>query len=179
MSTQPDRIASWVWVTTLLVFFAFIGFIYYVSTQPADEGFDIVKQQAKQSLHKLNKKSQNANAKLKDKANRYDFYKLLEKQSVDVKNNKHYKSTPKSSKLPYQYQLQVASFRSQADADKLRAELILEGMHAYATVKEVKGNKWYRVMVGPFDNRSKLNLAQDKLAAKNISALVIKEDLNQ
>ncbi len=177
MSQQQDSIATWVWITTPLVFFAFVGFIYYLSTQPTEEAFPIIQQQAKEALKTLDSKSKIANQQIKDKAKRYDFYKLLEKKSVDVKNNKHYKSTPKSSKLTYQYQLQVASFRSQVDADKLRAELLLEGMHAYASVKDVKGNKWYRVMVGPFSNRSKLNQAQDKLAAKNISALVLKEDL--
>lgn len=176
MSKKQDSIATWVWIVTPILSLAFLGFIYFLSTQPADDEQIAIKGEAQKVLKSLNKKSKESTKKIQKEISRYDFYKLLEKQSVDVKDNKNYTSTPKSTELDYEYHLQVASFRSQNDADRLRAELILEGMDAYQQIREVKGNTWYRVMIGPFTNRSRLNKAQDVLASKNISALVLKED---
>lgn len=179
MSKKQDSIATWVWIVTPVLSLAFLGFIYFLSTQPADDDASLVQGEAKNVLKNLNKKGKESTKKIKKEISRYDFYKLLEKQSVDVKDNKNYKSTPKSAELDYEYHLQVASFRSEADADRLRAELILEGMNAYQQTRKVKGKAWYRVMIGPFKNRSKLNHAQDVLASKNISALVLKEDFKK
>jgi len=50
-----------------------------------------------------------------------------------------------------------------------------------ATVEQVdvKGRPYYRVMVGPFNNRSKMNKAQDILANHRITALVIKKPIGK
>ena len=44
---------------------------------------------------------------------------------------------------------------------------------------EINGNTWFRVYVGPFTDRSKLNKAQDMLVARSISPLVLKEPLKK
>ena len=70
--------------------------------------------------------------------------------------------------------IQVASFNRVADADRLRAELILNGLpNTEIQSVDVTGKgTFHRVMVGPFDHRPSLNKAQDTLAKLNYQVLV-------
>ncbi|HCM05652.1 MAG TPA: hypothetical protein DIC30_06545 [Oceanospirillales bacterium] len=109
----------------------------------------------------------------------YDFYKLLENSDVPVPKaeDSHYQSTPKTDVAKYEYTLQAASFRSSEQADSLKVTLILENLNTAIEEVDVKGTQYFRVMVGPFINRSKMNKAQDILANHRINALVIKKPI--
>lgn len=106
---------------------------------------------------------------------RFEFYKMLPKSEVKTEQVDVYKSTPKDAKMQYRYLLQAGSFRKAADAERMRAKLILMGMPNAKTSKSTGQNgTWYRVRVGPFDNRSLLNRAQDKLVRQQIQPMEIK-----
>lgn len=49
-----------------------------------------------------------------------------------------------------QYLIQVAAFKQQSDADKLRAELIMQGFRATLSPYKSSTATWYRVEIGPF-----------------------------
>ena len=178
MSEGGSKIPKWVWITTPTLAVAFIGFILYLSTIPAGNELDAVKGDAKKALQIGVDKAKEEAAKKVDKPS-YDFYKLLENQTVEVPEVEEYHSTPKDAEEKYQYLLQVGSFRSGDDAERLRASLLREGMDAYQKKAEINGNTWFRVYVGPFTDRSKLNKAQDMLVARSISPLVLKEPLKK
>ena len=89
----------------------------------------------------------------------------------------HYKSTPKTDVAKYQYNLQAASFRTSEQADRLKVQLILENLSASIEEVSVKGTPYYRVMVGPFTDRSIMNKAQDVLANHRINAIVFKKPI--
>lgn len=172
MSDSSSRIPRWVWVVTPMLAIAFLGFILYLTTIPAGSELEAVKGDAKKALqHGVDKMKESAKETPKPS---YDFYKLLENQTVDVPKVEAYKSTPKED-VKYEYRLQAGSFRSQEDAERLRASLILEGMDAYRQEASVNGTVWHRVYVGPFSDRSRLNKAHDLLVARNISPLELKE----
>lgn len=174
MADNGSNIPKWVWVITPTLAVAFLGFIIYLTTIPPGDEAKAVKGDA-QKVFQEGKKKMQETAKETPKPN-YDFYKLLENQTVDVPKVDAYKSTPKTeSNVKYEYRLQAGSFRSEADAERLRASLILEGLTAYRQASEVNGNTWHRVFVGPFTDRSKLNRAHDMLVARNISPLELKE----
>ncbi len=106
---------------------------------------------------------------------KYEFYELLPKSEVNPDLVAAYKSTPRDAKLDKNYLLQAGSFRNEADAEKMRAQLILSGLTNVKTDKsEGTNGTWYRVRLGPFDNRSAMNQAQDKLAKLKISAMEIR-----
>ncbi|MCW4628923.1 MULTISPECIES: SPOR domain-containing protein [Marinomonas] len=67
--------------------------------------------------------------------------------------------------------LQAASFRNLEDADRLRAQLILSGLVEASVRKTMDKDDqaWYRVILGPYDSRSKMNRAEDKLVSLSIS----------
>ena len=108
---------------------------------------------------------------------RFEFYEMLKKSEVETTKVDVYKSTPKDTKTQHKYLLQAGSFKIKADAERMRAQLILLGLPNVHTdtSKNKDGSIWYRVRVGPFDNRSRLSKAYDKLVQQNIQPLRIKQ----
>jgi len=74
-----------------------------------------------------------------------------------------------------QYFLQAGSFRKQADADKVRAQIILLGQSVKVESGTVKEETWYRVLVGPFSNREQLTGAQKQLASAGFGNLLLQQ----
>lgn len=74
-----------------------------------------------------------------------------------------------------QFFLQAGSFRKQADADKVRAQIILLGQSVQVESGTVKEDVWYRVLVGPFSNRDQLTTAQKQLAGSGFSNLLLQQ----
>ncbi len=108
---------------------------------------------------------------------RFEFYEMLEKSEVETSQVDAYKSTPKDPKSQSKYLLQAGSFKLKADAEKMRAQLILLGLPNVHTntSKNKDGTLWFRVRVGPFESRSHQAKAYDKLVQQNIQPLRIKQ----
>lgn len=108
---------------------------------------------------------------------RFEFYEMLKESEVETSTVNAYKSTPKDAKTQHKYLLQAGSFKAKADAERMRAQLILQGLpNVHTDISKSKdGSTWYRVRLGPFDNRSRLSKAYDKLVQQNIQPLRIKQ----
>lgn len=79
------------------------------------------------------------------------------------------------SKVPGNYLLQAGSFRSAPDADKVRANIILLGLPARVeSIKNDKGETFYRVYVGSFDTLDAMKNAQATLSKNKINAVTVK-----
>ncbi len=108
----------------------------------------------------------------------FDFYKLLPSfQVVIPSQDKEIRSgdVPGPVSQPGTYILQVGSFQSYAEADKLKANLALMGVES--SIQQVKvnnGSTWNRVRIGPIQSLSQLNALRAKLAHNHIEPLVIK-----
>ena len=74
-----------------------------------------------------------------------------------------------------QFFLQAGSFRKEADADRVRAQIILLGQAVSVESGTVKDETWYRVLVGPFSNREQLTTAQKQLAGSGFSNLLLQQ----
>lgn len=182
MSESISRIPKIVWLVTPLLALAFVAFLFYLKTVPSGDELDAVKGDAKKVLQTgVRRAKEEAKKEIEKQAAKpaYDFYKLLEDSEVPVPKaeDSHYQSTPKSDVAKYQYTLQAASFRSHEQADSLKVKLIMENLMSSIEQVDVKGSPYYRVMVGPFTDRSKMNKAQDILANHRINALVIKKPI--
>jgi cell division protein FtsN len=81
--------------------------------------------------------------------------------------------------LATQYFLQAGSFRKQADADKVRAQIILLGQSVQVESGTVRDETWYRVLVGPFASKDQLGAAQKQLAASGYSNLLLQQRQNR
>lgn len=74
------------------------------------------------------------------------------------------------------FTLQAGSFKSQAEAERRKAKVAMQGLPArvqQVTVKE--GQVWYRVVVGPFKGKDNSEKAQGSLRGEGIDSLLVKE----
>ncbi|CAD5105755.1 SPOR domain-containing protein [Zestomonas carbonaria] len=74
-----------------------------------------------------------------------------------------------------QYFLQAGSFRKQSDAEGVRAQIALLGQSVKLESGKVREETWYRVLVGPFNNREQLTQAQKQLAGNGFSNLLLQQ----
>lgn len=110
---------------------------------------------------------------------RFEFYTLLPNQEVMPGSRPapaQPAATPAKPEEGPAFLLQAGSFRSEAEADKRRAAILLLGM----PVKVVKvagkpGESWYRVVVGPFKGKQAASDARASLKGSGVEALVIKQ----
>ena len=64
------------------------------------------------------------------------------------------------------YWMQVASFRKQQDAERMKASLIIKGFEAHVSAVTQQHTNWYRVVMGPFASKIDAQHAQGILARR-------------
>lgn len=109
---------------------------------------------------------------------RFDFYDVLPNYEVIITENEERvdDATPaaKVSK-PGIYVLQTGSFRRFADADRMKAELALQGIESSIQRITIGDDQVYhRVRIGPETDLKKVNDLRTRLRQQNIDALLIR-----
>jgi len=170
-SPPPKRkTAWWLWLLVPAILMAFIyGLtqLNQVAPKPKPRPVEKIKVTPKPAPTQTP-----AEVKLKPapKKDTFEFYQILQDSKVDTSHVDAYQSTPRGEQDFY-YMLQAASFRSAEDADRMRARLIISGLVETSVRKTIgKGEQaWYRVVLGPYQSRSKMNRAEDRLVSMEIS----------
>lgn len=105
---------------------------------------------------------------------RFDFYDILPRTEVQAPQNV-YHSTPKDApEAAQRFLLQAGSFRAEADAERMRAQLLLHGLpNVHTSRVDGENGLWYRVRTGPFNSSSELNQARRQLTGMGISPMAI------
>jgi cell division protein FtsN len=75
---------------------------------------------------------------------------------------------------PGVYVLQAGSYRNESDADRVRAQLAMQGIDARVQRVAVDSDVWHRVRIGPISNLGELNKLRRQLQAAEVDALVIR-----
>lgn len=103
----------------------------------------------------------------------YVFYESLSSSHWQVPVQKGVYFTEEDKiKAQAQYILQAASLKSRAEAERLVSKLRKLNMNAsFNESQSAYGGVWFRVMVGPFKNHSRMNKAEDILASMHIKPL--------
>ncbi len=123
---------------------------------------------------------------------RFDFYNLLPDQEVlipDEEVERQVKKAPPAVRPPEKraepaaapkpkaagrrYMVQVSSFRSQREAESLKAKLALLGLRARVSSARIKGSTWYRVQLGPYANAAAMQDARRQLASSGYKSLAV------
>lgn len=159
------------WILSLAAVGGFIGFIVYLNSVPTPQsGTGQAERQQQQSENSA------PAVTTKDKARDepgFRFYDILKDSEVVAPNVDEY--TPGPIDQSFAYLVQTGSFRSQQDAERQRAEIAFQGLRARVDRIDLDtGSTWFRVNVGPYHSRSKMNAAIDKLVSINIQPLVRK-----
>jgi len=102
-----------------------------------------------------------------DNDRQYDFFHVLPEQDHVVTNREieqANRNTPDTNTNDSStYQLQVGSFRSEPDADALKANLVLLGVSVRVIPVNVDGVTWHRVRVGPLQTLREANRVRQRL----------------
>ena len=125
----------------------------------------------------------------------FDFYRLLPKTEVQVDES----DLPGTAPAPAQaqravnrpaagsaretvasapssggFRVQVGSFRSRNEADRLRASLALNGFESRILTRDTADGTWHRVMLGPFSGRAAAEEAKARVSAsRGIDARIV------
>jgi cell division protein FtsN len=158
----------------------FVAFLVFLQMRPqpmvASQSIALEKpaEPVSRKIHKVREKPIPAPPKP-----RFDFYNLLPEMEVIVPEQ-DISGTPthegvKQVEKPGTYLLQAGSFRSQQQADQLRAKLALLGLEtSLQTVSINSTQAWHRVRVGPFNNLTDLNEARSLLKKNGVDAILIR-----
>jgi cell division protein FtsN len=108
---------------------------------------------------------------------RFTFYTLLPDMEVIVPGKvpeAEADKQPQAVVEPGVYVLQAGSFSTNADADRRRAELALQGIESHIQRVQVNDRSYHRVYIGPTDDLDELNLLRSRLRAAKIDVLRIR-----
>lgn len=107
---------------------------------------------------------------------RFEFPEMLRDARVLVPYVEEYLQTEPTVEEGMSYLLQAGAFRSLADANRRRAEVLLLDLDARTLEVARQGNTWHRVLVGPFPSRKDVRDAQLRLLEDNIDSIVLRAD---
>ncbi len=180
---RSAAIPGWLWLLLGLAFGLFGAFLWHL-WELREEGKNkdstgIAEIRAATPEDKMEKPLANtpsSNAHGKGEEPRFDFYTLLPNQEVMAGKKPDVPTAANSGKTaPVQgYILQAGSFKSEAEADKRRASILMLGLPV--KVQKVPGSEtWYRVLVGPFEGKAAAQQARSNLKASGVDTLPPKQ----
>ena len=119
-----------------------------------------------------------AGAASSERSERYDFYEMLPNFEVVVpeKDRDVKRDVAGTARIdrPGVYVLQAGSYRNQADAERVSAQLKLQGIDAKVQRVAVDNDVWHRVRIGPINDLAELNKVRKQLRAADVDGLVIR-----
>jgi len=74
---------------------------------------------------------------------------------------------------PGTYFLQVGSYRSETEAERVRAQLARQDISANVQRVQLDADVWFRIRVGPLKDLKQLNRLRQQLQSADIDSLVI------
>lgn len=182
-SGQRRDVPGWVWLLLGLAIGVFAAFLWHLS--------ELRKQGATRPATTAAATDSGGAARRSDKAagsiqgkpqagdeSRFEFYTLLPSQEVmpDRSAPATPPPIPAAPAAEIRYVLQAGSFKSEAEADRRRAAILMLGMPVKVVKVPVKpGETWYRVVVGPFTGKAAAQEARANLRNNGVDTLVLKQ----
>lgn len=191
---RKKSLPGYIWLLSGLAIGLFIAFIVYLDKQPDSEkdfGSAVQEELEKLKLQpkkKDTKKTEN-NIKIdvkKEKEQKFNFYTILPElevfipesetrppdSSIETKLKPVIKNTSKSKKpVNKQFVLQIGSFQSLDDAEKLKANVAFLGLAANIQHVTVNKQTWHRVRTGPYTSKQQMFKNQRALKKNNIDSI--------
>jgi hypothetical protein len=106
----------------------------------------------------------------------YDFYEGLPKFEVVVPEKEHGAHVDAAARIerPGTYFLQAGSYRNEADAERVQAQLARQNISANVQRVALDTDVWFRIRIGPIKDLAQLNRVRQQLQAAEIVSLVIR-----
>ncbi|PKM04326.1 MAG: cell division protein [Gammaproteobacteria bacterium HGW-Gammaproteobacteria-6] len=175
--SNKRSIPGWLWLVSGLAIGLFVAFLFQL--EPGKDGI------RREATPTPPPPTQRAPATTAPEQPRYDFYTLLPESEVIVPQNSvpetptadtQASQTDTPAVASTQFFLQAGSFRQRAEADRVRAQILLLGLDVNLENANLAGGEtWYRVQVGPFADRPSLDQAQKTLAGNGFDNLLLQQ----
>jgi len=189
--SNKKPVPGYIWMLAGLAIGLFVSFLVYLDKQPAEHvSFtDAIKQEMKKAREQQKREKtqstdasqENSSATSKEKP-RFEFYTILSELEVFVPEPEVQSTKPKPEKQAQnsssasntkQYLLQAGSFKSNEDAERLKASLALLGVQSSIQSVTINQDSWHRVRIGPFSNPTLLRETLSTLKQNNIHAMTM------
>ena len=160
----------------LLVGLAVAGIVYVRDHRP-DAPLAKVGKADKKRLRNGDAPAEPADSGTEETGKPYDFYDMLPKFEVVVPE-KDKDVRPDTKSVPETrrgtYVLQAGSYKNFADADRVRAQLALQGVESKVQKVSVDNDTWHRIRIGPISKLEDLNRLRQILRKADVDVLVIR-----
>jgi cell division protein FtsN len=109
-------------------------------------------------------------------AERYDFYQMLPNFEVVVPEKEVVMppDAPESAEKKGAFVLQAGSYRKFEDADRVRAQLALQGIESNVQRVAIDADTWHRVRIGPISDPAELERVRTRLKEAEVDFLVVR-----
>jgi cell division protein FtsN len=109
-------------------------------------------------------------------AERYDYYQMLPNFEVVVpeKEVAMPPDAPEATEKKGAYVLQAGSYRKFEDADRVRAQLALQGIESNVQRVAIDSDTWHRVRIGPISDPAELDRVRTRLKEAEVDFLVVR-----
>ena len=161
----------------LAVGLAVAGIVYIKDHRPDALIAHLPKADKRKSRSNEPPDSESAEAGADEPGKSYDFYDMLPKFEVVVPE-KDKDVRPDTKSVPETrrgtYVLQAGSYKNFADADRVRAQLALQGVESKVQKVSVDNDTWHRIRIGPISKLDELNRLRQILRKADVDVLVIR-----
>jgi cell division protein FtsN len=157
---------------------AIAGIVYIKDHRPDAPTTRVAKADKKKSRSYEQPDAESADAGTRDDAAKsYAFYDMLPKFEVVVPEKEKdvrpdIRAVPETRRGTYV--LQAGSYKNFADADRVRAQLALQGVESKVQKVSVDNDTWHRIRIGPISKLDELNRLRTILRKADVDVLVIR-----
>jgi cell division protein FtsN len=153
------------------------GIVYIKDHRPDAQIARLAKPDKKKSRGNEVPGAETADSGAEEPAKSYDFYDMLPKFEVVVPEKEKdvrpdIKSVPETRRGTYV--LQAGSYKNFGDADRVRAQLALQGVESKVQKVSVDNDTWHRIRIGPISKLDELNRLRQILRKADVDVLVIR-----
>lgn len=152
------------WVFLGVILTVMVGLIFVVTSQNKKSPSHVAAHRAPSVTHKTK------HVVPSPKKSEYDFYTMLPKMQVEPKTQTAVSPSKSQEKRIESYILRIGSFHHFADADRMRAQLLMLGFTPSIQKYIVDNQVGYRVYIGPYNSKQTAIKHQQRLRENSISS---------
>lgn len=158
-TTKTTNTRSFSWKLAIFSFLLLVGFgafLYKLNTLPVVEQKVLPKKEIRQAKNNLPPKPKE----------KWSYIKELENKKISVES-KQVKT------VQHQYQMQCGAYKSNSQAQERKALIAFQGLESQVIKTKASQGIWYRVVLGPYENKRKAESDRHHLQRAEIEPCAI------